>query len=174
VSEWLVDQIRKVFREVLREELTSKNPTVRKTLFEILREELMSGDAATKKIWAEIIREELMTGNKTKSKPAKTQSLVSIFDTSVTADTDIFTDITIEYDGVMRVMCAFDTAGILRAKITRAGVTKVLDYKEGGTLTANSIYAFDLPVKAGDLFNLRYSVAAIAHIIEVQFILWAI
>jgi len=105
---------------------------------------------------------------------ARAESLVSVFNTSVTADTDIFTDITIAYDGVVRVVCAFDTAGVLRAKITRAGVTKVLDYKEGGTLTANSLYAFDLPVKSGDLFNLRYSVAAIAHIIEVQFILFPI
>jgi len=122
-----------------------------------------------------VVREEIMTGDPTKSKPAKPQSLASIWDTAVTADTDILaTDITIEYDGIIRVVCAFDTSGVLRAKLTRAGVTKTLDYNAGAALTANALYAFDLPVKKDDLFNLRYSVAALAHYIEVQFILWVI
>jgi len=122
-----------------------------------------------------VAREELTSGDPTKSKPARPQSLASVFDTSVSADTDILAeDITIEYDGVVRAVCAFDTAGVLRAKLTRAGVTKTLDYNAGASLTANALYAFDLPVKKGDLFNLRYSVAALAHYIEIQFILWAI
>jgi len=128
-----------------------------------------------RKVFREVLREELTTGNKTKTKPAKPQSLASVFDTSIAADTDILAkDITIEYDGAIRVVCAFDTAGILRAKLMRNGVTKILDYNVGATLTANALYAFDLPVKKGDLFNLRYSVAAIAHYIEVQFILFPI
>jgi len=106
---------------------------------------------------------------------AKPKSIASVFDTSVSAETDVLaTDITIESDGIIRVVCAFDTSGVLRAKLTRAGVTKILDYNAGGTLVANALYAFDLPVKKGDLFNLRYSVAAVAHYIEVQFILLAI
>jgi len=120
------------------------------------------------------IREELTTGDPTKSKPAKPESLASVFNTSVSADTDIFADITIEFDGTIRVACAFDTAGVLRAKLTRNGVTKVLDYYEGATLTTNAFYAFDLPVKKGDSYNLRYSVNAIAHYIEVQFILFPV
>jgi len=132
-------------------------------------------EAEIRKVLQEIIRVDVTTGDKTKSKPAKPQSIASVFDTSITANTDILaTDITIEFDGVIRVVCAFDTAGILRAKLTRNAVTKTLDYNGGAALTANALFAFDLPVKKGDLFNLRYSVAAVAHYIEVQFILWAV
>jgi len=106
------------------------------------------------------------------SRRLRAKSVASIFDASVVANTDILPkDVRIEFDGIIRVVCAFDTSGILRAKLTRAGKTKVLDYNGGATLTANALYAFDLSVKKGDLFNLRYSVAGIAHYIEVHFIL---
>jgi len=135
--------------------------------------------SALRRIFREVLREmirvEFTTGNKTKTKPAKPQSLASVFNTSVSADTDILAaDISIEYDGIVRIVCSFDTAGVLRAKLTRNGVTKTLNYNAGASLAANALYAFDLPVKKGDSFNLRYSVAAVAHYIEVQFILWAI
>ena len=101
----------------------------------------------------------------------KIASIASVFNTSVSADTDILTsDLTIPDNGIIRVTCAFDAAGVLRAKITRAGVTKVLDYNAGGSLTANALYIFDLPCKSSDLFNLRYSVNATCHYLEVQFI----
>jgi len=119
------------------------------------------------------LRRELTTGNYAISKPAKPQSIGSLFDQPYpTAEADFFVpDLEIEMDGVVRVAFAHSASGVLRCKLVRNAVEKVLDYNAGASLVANAIYAFDLPVKAGDKFNLRYSVAGTIHLCEVQFIL---
>jgi len=122
------------------------------------------------------LREELTTGDPAASKPAKAQSIGSLFDQPYpTAEADFFTpDLEVEMDGVVRAVVAHSASGVLRAKLVRNAVEKVLNYNAGDPLPANAIYAFDLPVKAGDMFNLKYSAVGTIHYCEVQLLVWVV
>jgi len=80
-------------------------------------------------------------------------------------------DISITAGGTMRIVAQVTIAGILRASITRSAITKSLNLNQNGALSASALYAFDIPVKSGDTFNLRYSATTgTIDYCEVQFI----
>ncbi|MBW2672640.1 MAG: hypothetical protein JRD89_04380 [Deltaproteobacteria bacterium] len=84
----------------------------------------------------------------------------SVINTSVAADTDVFgSDITADWDSIMRIFVASDTAAVCRVKLTRGTTTVTLDLNSGSTLTANSAYIFDVVTKKGDKINVRFSAA---------------
>jgi len=89
---------------------------------------------------------------------------------SVSADTNILgTDITPIYKPTLfRILCSFDTAGVFREVRTKAGVVQVSDFNGGSSLTANSLYIFDILIHEGDSMNLRYSIAATLKVLRVQ------
>lgn len=72
-----------------------------------------------------------------------------------------------------RVEAAFDTAGMLSATITQAGVTVVGQLNGGVALNINSLYRFSLMVNAGDTINFRYSVNCTILSLKVQEIIAA-
>lgn len=97
----------------------------------------------------------------------------SIFNTALpAAESDWFaTALDVPADGTMRVTVQVSVAGVLRTRITRSAATISGNLNSSFNLTASSLYAFDIPVKAGDTFNLRYSVTAgNIDYCEVQFI----
>jgi len=65
---------------------------------------------------------------------------------------------------LIRITVCFDTAGKLIAYLNGYG-----GYLNGGNdLSAECIYAFDIPLNSGDAFNLAYSVDAVCKFIRIQ------
>lgn len=82
----------------------------------------------------------------------------SLFNSALpAAEAAWLTDISITASGTMRVTAQVSIAGVLRAAITRSSTTKTLNLNENTSLVASALYTFDVPVKSGDTFNLRYS-----------------
>lgn len=96
----------------------------------------------------------------------------SLFDSALpAAEASLLTDVSVTASGTMRVTIQVTVAGILRAAITRSATTKTLNLNENVALVASALYTFDIPVKSGDTFNLRYSVTTgTIDFCEVQFI----
>ena len=96
----------------------------------------------------------------------------SLFDSALpSAEAAWLTDISITASGTMRVTVQASIAGILRVVITRSATTKTLNLNENTSLVASALYTFDVPVKSGDTFNLRYSTTTgTIDFCEVQFI----
>lgn len=67
-----------------------------------------------------------------------------------------------------RVEAAFSAGGILRATITRAGDTQVVNFNGGVALNINGLYRFDMMVHDGDTINYRYSADATILVFRVQ------
>ena len=67
-----------------------------------------------------------------------------------------------------RVEAAFNAGGILRATITRAANTQVVNFNGGVALNVNGLYRFDMMVFAGDTINYRYSANATIMVFRVQ------
>jgi hypothetical protein len=81
-----------------------------------------------------------------------------LFNTAVALDTDFFaTNVIADQDCLMRLCVSLSAGAIFRARITRGGVTITVDLNAGVALNANSVYAFDLPLKKGDELNLQVS-----------------
>ena len=88
----------------------------------------------------------------------------SKFNTSVTADTNIFSsELSPSYSiTLFRIYACFSAAGVLSVKRTKRGVTVTEKLKEGGNLGADCAYSFDIIVESGETINLQYSAAATA------------
>lgn len=69
---------------------------------------------------------------------------------------------------LFRVMVAFDTPGIFRATITKAGNTQTVSFNNGVNLSANCLYIFDHLVHIGDTINYQYSANAQLMVLRVQ------
>ncbi|MBA7605667.1 hypothetical protein ES703_12801 [subsurface metagenome] len=69
---------------------------------------------------------------------------------------------------LFRVMCAFDTAGVFTATITRGGNTQLVHFNGGANLTVDCLYIFDHLVHSGDTINYQYSVGAQLMVLRVQ------
>jgi len=92
-----------------------------------------------------------------------------LFNTSVSADTDWFSeDVVADKDCLMRITVALDTVTILTGVITRDDTTITADYNRGNSLNANAFYAWDINLKAGDSFNLRCGADATVLIVAVS------
>ncbi len=84
-----------------------------------------------------------------------------VFNTAELANTDwLATVVTFPRTCIARITVCSDTAGVVTARLTRAGTTVSLQFNAGSNLAANAVYTFDLPVKAGDQLNLRIGVGA--------------
>jgi len=81
------------------------------------------------------------------------------FNKAVSGNTNVFaTDLAPTYEvGIFRIAVAVSPAAIIRVRITRNKVSKDLDLNAGAALTANALYAFDVPVRKGDKINIRFS-----------------
>lgn len=90
--------------------------------------------------------------------------LDSVFNTAVTAATDIFIkSITSSfYPSVLRIYASFSASGILSVIRTVNGVSVTEQLNAGNALTANAAYLFDITLDYGETVNLQYSVAATA------------
>lgn len=97
----------------------------------------------------------------------------SIFNTALpAAEAGWFANsITITESGVMRITVQVSIIGLLRIAITRSGTTIALRLNENVSLIASALYTFDVPVKALDTMNLRYSTTTgTIDYCEIQFI----
>jgi len=86
----------------------------------------------------------------------------SVFNTSVTAGTNIFASDLEPTDTptIFRIYACFDTAGVLTVRRTSGGTTVSEQLNSGNNLTANASYMFDIIVDSGETINLQYSVNA--------------
>lgn len=90
--------------------------------------------------------------------------------TAELAATDILaTALTPTYQAsIFRVMVAMSAAGVFRVTVTKAGNTQTLELNRGVALAAESLYAFEHAVHAGDSINYQYSVNATLRVLRVQ------
>jgi hypothetical protein len=92
----------------------------------------------------------------------------SIFNQSVTADTNIFSsDLTPSFattnnPSYFRIFACFNASGVLSVVKTKGSTIVTMQLNGGGALSANCMYAFDIIVESGESVNLRYSVNAAA------------
>jgi len=87
----------------------------------------------------------------------------SIFNTSVTANTNIFeSDLAPTYTPcIFRIYCCFSVSGVLTVRRTKVAVTVSEELNSGATLNADAAYIFDIIVGGeGETINLQYSVNA--------------
>lgn len=98
------------------------------------------------------------------------QAIATVFNTAVGADTNILaSDVSPVYSpAIFRIMVALSASAIFRARITRDGTTVTVDFNAGATLTANALYAFDMPVRSGDAVNFRLSAPATVLVLNVD------
>ena len=97
----------------------------------------------------------------------------SVFNTAITADTDIFSDdfTPAVTPTTFRIYATFDVAGVLSIRRTKSGVTVTEQLNAGVTLAANAAYIFDIFVEYDESINIRYSVDAnciVLKVLEVQ------
>jgi hypothetical protein len=100
--------------------------------------------------------------------------LASIFNTSVTANTNILSQSIAPTRSpvLFRIYASFDTAGILSVVRTKGTVTVVEQLNSGNNLNANCAYIFDIVVESGETINLRYSVNATCLVLKVVETKW--
>lgn len=104
---------------------------------------------------------------------AKTRGVLilkdSKFNTSVTADTNIFSsDLEPSYSiTLFRIYACFSVAGVLSVKRTKSGVTVTEKLNNTNQLTADASYSFDIVVESGETINLQYSATATARKLSV-------
>jgi hypothetical protein len=95
--------------------------------------------------------------------------LGSVFNTAITADTNIFgsTLTPIAPVSVLRIYACLGTAGVLTLRRTKGAAT-VSEKLNGGTeLTADAAYVFDVMLDSGETANLRSSASGTALKISV-------
>jgi hypothetical protein len=100
--------------------------------------------------------------------------LASLFNTSVTANTDILTtDLAPSKSPVLfRVYATFNASGVLSV-VRKRGTTSVVEQlNSGNPLSANCAFMFDIIVEQGETINLRYSVNATCLVLKVVETRW--
>ncbi|MEM3845921.1 MAG: hypothetical protein QXU98_09490 [Candidatus Parvarchaeota archaeon] len=90
--------------------------------------------------------------------------LDSVFNTSIAANTNIFTNsvIPLFVPTTLKIYASISASGILSVIRTKNGVSITEQLNNGGALAANSAYAFEIYVDSGESINLQYSVAGTA------------
>jgi len=74
---------------------------------------------------------------------------------------------------LLRIMVAMSASGVFRASITKGEDVQVVDFYEGASLQADSLYMFDMLVHPGDLVNFRYSVDATLRVLRIEEVMLA-
>jgi len=120
----------------------------------LLREELTSGNPYTAKKISDFLRP-ILKG--------------SVFNTSVTANTNIFSSDLSPTNSptTFRIYACFDASGVLSVVRTKDGVTVTEQLNDGSALVANGAYMFDIIVESGETINFQYSVNATAIVLKV-------
>ena len=77
------------------------------------------------------------------------QSIANVDAFTTTANTDIITDVTIDNDGILRIGVETTTASDVRITLNTTNFTTL------GDLAADIWTFFDVPVEAGDVFNIQ-------------------
>lgn len=96
------------------------------------------------------------------------------FNSAVIAATDIFDDdMSPSYAATacatyFRIYAAFDAAGVLTIRRTKAGVTVSEKLNSGANLNADSAYGFDVLMHENETVNLQYSVNATALVLSIN------
>jgi hypothetical protein len=93
----------------------------------------------------------------------------SLFNTSIKANTDIFTTYLSPTNTptIFRIYVCFDTSGFLTVRRKKGTVTVSEQLNSGTALVANAAYMFDVIVESAETVNLQYSVDATALCIKV-------
>jgi len=93
----------------------------------------------------------------------------SKFNTSVTADTNIFSpELSPSYSVTLfRIYACFSAAGVLSVKRTKSGVTVTEKLNSANQLTTDASYSFDIVVESGETINLQYDATATARKLSV-------
>ena len=93
----------------------------------------------------------------------------SVFNTAVTANTNIFTSDLSPTNSptTFRIYACFNTSGILTVRRTKSGMTVSEQLNDGSALAANGVYMFDIIVESGETINFQYSVNATATALKV-------
>lgn len=101
--------------------------------------------------------------------PLSPASKGNLFNTPVTADTNIFSTpmAPTKTPCLFRIYACFNAPGVLKVARTKGTTTVIENLKEGTELAANSAYIFDIIVDEGETINLRYSANATALKISV-------
>ena len=91
----------------------------------------------------------------------------SLHNIPITADSNILGRdvVPTRSPGMFRIYACFDTAGALKIRRTKDGITHSENLNGGSTLSAQASYLFDILVEHNEEINLWYSVAATAKII---------
>ena len=91
-------------------------------------------------------------------------SKATVFNTLVTADTDIFPSALLPTNVpcTFRIYACFAGAGVLTVRRTSGGTTVSEQLNSGNNLTANAAYMFDIVVDSGETINLRYGLPTTA------------
>jgi hypothetical protein len=103
-------------------------------------------------------------------KTALTQPIAPIFNTAITASTNIFGAPvgTAKTPCYLRVDVSFAASGVLYVMRTNGGVTTQSAYFGGNPLAAGSEYLFDIIADTGDTFNFQYSTSCTCNVISVN------
>ena len=93
----------------------------------------------------------------------------SKFNTSVTADTNIFSsELSPSYSVTLfRIYACFSAAGVLSVKRTKSGTTVTEKLNSANQLTTDAAYSFDIIVESGETINLQYDATATARKLSV-------
>ena len=93
----------------------------------------------------------------------------SKFNTSVTADTNIFSsELSPSYSNTLfRIYACFSAAGVLSVKRTKSGTTVTEKLNSANQLTTDAAYSFDIIVESGETINIQYDATATARKLSV-------
>lgn len=100
---------------------------------------------------------------------APTPVVDDVYNVSVTANTDIASDLEPGHDSsIFRVTIAVDTAATLSAVIERQSDSISYDFNSGSSLTANAVYSFDHPVREESTIAYQLDTAATVLLMNVE------
>ena len=68
---------------------------------------------------------------------------------------------------IFRIMCAFNTSGVMTIYIKRNDIIRDFDLNEGNALKGGAVYTFDVILFSGDTFNLSYSNSTVARVVRI-------
>lgn len=95
--------------------------------------------------------------------------MATVFNEAVNANTPVLdSDIVVQHSGLYRVMVSENTGVVFSMRLTRGGVTVVLNFNAGVVLVANSLYVFNVSVRPGDSINFQFGGATTVHVLNVE------
>jgi len=91
----------------------------------------------------------------------------TIFNRVVAANIPVLAnDISIADVAMLQVLVSENTGVTFSMRLTRGGVTRVLNFNAGVALVANSIYMFSVSVRPRDSINFQFGAATTIHLLN--------